>query len=75
MSGIVFLNGNNFHIEKLEDKLMVYYENNGSCYKVEVVDKEISEPIKIGEFEEIIKLKDGRYIKRVNDLIVISKGE
>lgn len=75
MSGIVFLNGKNFHIEKIEDKYVIYYEDNGSCYKVEVLDKEISEPIKVGEFEEIVKLNDGRYLKRVNDLIVISKGE
>ena len=53
----------------------MYYYDNGNCYKVEVVDKEISQPIKMGEFEEIIKLKDGRYVKRVNDLMLISKGE
>ena len=73
MSGIVFLNGKNFHIEKSGEKLIIYYEDNGSCFKVEVLDKQISEPIKIGEFEEIIKLSDGRYVKRVNDLIVIVK--
>ncbi len=73
MSGIVFLNGKNFHIEKADEKLIIYYENNGNCYTVEVLNDEISQPIKIGEFEEIIKLNDGRYVKRVNDLIVISK--
>ncbi len=74
MSGTIFLNGKNFHIEKIEQKYIIYYEDNGSCYKVEVLDNEFSEPIKIGEFEEIVKLSDGRYVKRVNDLIVISKG-
>ena len=75
MSAIVFLNGNNFHIEKIEDKYVVYYQNEGSCYKVEVVNNVISQPIKLSQVEEIAKLKDGRYVKRVNDLIVISEGE
>ena len=75
MSAIVFLNGNNFHIEKSENNYTIYYHDNGICYKVEVVDKIISQPVKMGEFEEIIKLKDNRYVKRVNDLILISEGE
>ncbi len=71
MSTKIFYSGSNFHIQKNDSEYTIFFEENGEYYKAIYLDGEISQKVKVGEFNEIVYLSDNRKLKRIDDLSVI----
>lgn len=66
--------GDNYHIAKLNENYIIRYAKEERLYKQEINGVTVN-PIKLSACNEIIRLYDGKYIKRVRDVLTIGKEE
>lgn len=66
--------GENYHVIKDGDAYLIYYGLDGWLYK-QTVNGNVSKPIKLSACDEILKLHDGKYIKRVRDVLTVENED
>lgn len=66
--------GENYHITKTYGGYAIRYGAGGRLYKQEI-NGGVLNPVKLSTYDEIIRLCDGKYIKRVRDVLTVGKEE
>ncbi|MBQ3234804.1 MAG: hypothetical protein IJA97_01425 [Clostridia bacterium] len=64
--------GKSYHVNKLDDGYEITYSLDGVLYS-QVVNGEVNAPVKVGLYDERVKLFDGKYLNRVRGTLTISE--
>lgn len=66
--------GENYHVAVFNDEIVVRFNYGGRLYK-QTLNGGLSKPVKLSACDEIIRLYDGKYVKRVRDVLTVGKEE
>ncbi len=73
MSTVNLEQGNNYHVYKNGENFSIEYVKDGKVYRKDVLPSFVTKPYVVDYCDERIITKNGNYIKRVRNNLIIEK--